>query len=403
MSFEINNHELSNKFSNAFNNKIDNIITDINETIQTEEINEIIDYNNEASDFVNFTHFEAVSCETVETIIKKSPNKNCILDPIPTKLLKECLDVLITPITNLINKSLSTGIFPPKWKTAVISPIIKKDKTNTNYNNYRPISNTPFISKVLEKVIISQTVPHLNSTNKFSVNNSAYKQFFSTETLLSKINSDIMCNLENQKLTLLALLDLSAAFDSVDQEKLLLILKQRFKIEKIAYQWFQSYLTNRKQYVMVNNTQSIVTSLRYGVPQGSCLGPIAFLVYISALTDVINNQNISVLSYADDTQLYLSCQSDNINNKINSLNSCIDIIRQFMLTHQLKINDNKTEFIVLGTRQQLAKINQNETTIRVGNSNISPSSSVLNLGFVFDKTMSLKSQVNNVCKKSYFS
>ena len=153
---------------------------------------------------------------------------------------------------------------------------------------------------------------------------------------------------------------------------------------------------------MVNNSKSIITPLQYGVPQGSCLGPIAFLVYISALTDVVDNQNISVLAYADDTQLYLSCQSNDINDKINSLNSCINIIRQFMLTHQLKINDNKTEFIVLGTRQQLAKINQNATTIRVGNSVIRPSSSVVNLGFAFDNTMSLRSQVNSVCKQSYF-
>ena len=148
--------------------------------------------------------------------------------------------------------------------------------------------------------------------------------------------------IDNQNLTLLALLDLSAAFDSVDHEKLLLILNQRFKIEKIAYKWFQSYLTNRKQYVMINDSKSIVTTLKYGVPQGSCLGPITFLVYISALTDIINDQQISVLSYADDTQLYLSCQSNHINDKINSLNSSIHIIRKFMLTHQLKINDNKT-------------------------------------------------------------
>ena len=153
---------------------------------------------------------------------------------------------------------------------------------------------------------------------------------------------------------------------------------------------------------MMKNSKSIETQLRYGVPQGSCLGPIAFLVYISALTDIINNQQISVLSYADDTQLYLSCESNNINDKIASLNSCIDIVRKFMLTHQLKINDNKTEFIILGTRKQLSKIDQNTTSIRVGDSIIKPSSSVINLGFVFDSTMSLKSQVNSVCKKSYF-
>ena len=93
---------------------------------------------------------------------------------------------------------------------------------------------------------------------------------------------------------------------------------------------------------MINDSKSIVTTLKYGVPQGSCLGPITFLVYISALTDIINDQQISVLSYADDTQLYLSCQSNHINDKINSLNSSIHIIRKFMLTHQLKINDNKT-------------------------------------------------------------
>ena len=145
-------------------------------------------------------------------------------------------------------------------------------------------------------------------------------------------------------------------------------------------------------------------SLVHGVPQGSCIGPIAFLAYTSELADITQDYNISVMSYADDIQLSVSCKPlpHIVQNTIDNINNCISDIRRFLLSHTLKINDNKTVFMSIGTKQQLSKINLNETYITVGNSIIKNSEHTINLGFTFDANMNLNKQINNVCKKSYY-
>ena len=152
----------------------------------------------------------------------EASTKTCKLDPIPTSTLKKCLDTLITPITNIVNKSLVSGSFPEKQKTGVVIPLLKKPDLDTTYNNYRPVSNLPFISKILEKVALLSYLPHFNFSQNFSLFNSAYKKYHSTETLLAKIHSDIMMNMERQEITFLVLLDLSAAFDTVQHQKILI-------------------------------------------------------------------------------------------------------------------------------------------------------------------------------------
>ena len=220
--------------------------------------------DNSLTPFHNFTPF---SNSQVIEIIKTMNNKTSKLDPLPHLIFNECVDILISPIVTIINKSLSSGIFPESLKQAVITPILKSKDKDLCYNNFRPISNTSFLSKLIEKVALSQFIPHLNHTQKFALKNSAYKSGNSTETLLCKINSDIMINMENQKITILVLLDLSAAFDSISQQKLIQILQTRFQTHGNALNWFKSYIFNRTQSVSIQDSFSSPSELKFGVPK----------------------------------------------------------------------------------------------------------------------------------------
>ena len=152
----------------------------------------------------------------------KSSKTSCDLDPIPTRLLSDHLDILLPVITQILNDSITSGTVPPDFKTAVIKPLIKKKSLHTNVlKNYRPISNLPFLSKILEKVILHQLSSHLNSNNLLSPHQSAYRPGHSTETTVLRILNEILTSLDDNKISVLLLLDLSAAFDIINHEILL--------------------------------------------------------------------------------------------------------------------------------------------------------------------------------------
>ena len=285
-----------------------------------------------------------------------------------------------------------------------MTPLIKKQDLDRVFKNYRPVSNLSFVSKVVESAAISQYRDHLEMNNQMPTRNAAYTKFHSTETILARIQSDILLNMDQQRISLLVLLDLSAAFDTIDYTILSKIFQHKFKITGTVANWFASYLTNRQQRIMIDNVLSSPMDLKFGVPQGSCAGPVIFLSYLSSLYDTINNFDINVGGFADDNQLYLSFKptSDGIaeTEAVNVLIQCVSAVRSWMLQHKLKINDDKTEFLIIGGRQQLCKVKN--SNIIVGNSSISSTSSARNLGVIFDENMSMKNHISSVCKKGFY-
>lgn len=217
-----------------------------------------------------------------------------------------------------------------------------------------------------------------------------------------RVQADMLSRMDKGEVVLLVMLDLSAAFDTVDHRIILKLLQINFGIEATVLKWFHSYLTNRFEIVKVNNTTSNKHSLSCGVPQGSCLGPILFTVYASILFSITEKHSVGVHSYADDCQLYVSFRpSENaFSSAISILENCIEDIRKWMFTFKLKINDSKTEFMIIGNRQQLSKVQID--SIKVGNDNIVPVSSVRNLGVMFDKNMSMNTHVAKLCRIGYY-
>ena len=215
--------------------------------------------------------------------------------------------------------------------------------------------------------------------------------------------NDILLNMNNQRFTLPILLDLSAAFDTVNHDTMLRRLECSFGIQGKAVSWFVSYLSGRTQRIMINESQSKPFKLECGVPQGSCLGPLLFMLYTSELFEIIKYHLPMIHCYADDSQVYISFSPNDRAEQlevVRNMEDCVRDIRFWMLNNDLKFDDDKTEFLIIGTSQQLEKLDT--ISIRVSDSDIHPVSLARNLGCWFDPRQSMTSHITKICASSFY-
>lgn len=344
----------------------------------------------------------AACCEDeVRKLIMESPTKSCPLDPIPTFILKELVDTLLPFVTATINASLREGRLPASQKHAVVTPLLKKVGLDADeLKNYRPVSNLTFLSKLVERVVASRLVGYLNMHGLMPELQSAYRRHHSTETALLKVLSDIYSAVDRREVVLLALLDLSAAFDCVDHSILLDRLRTKFGIRDKALDWIASFLLGRSQQVSYRGRLSAVLQLLYGVPQGSVLGPLLFLLYAAELFDVIAECGFTGHSYADDTQVYISLPAADSRDAMERFTRCIEQIRDWMTVNRLMLNENKTQLIWLGTRLQLDKITADQLTLP--NATVTFSSSVNDLGVRLDSQLSMADHIAALSRSCFF-
>jgi len=346
-----------------------------------------------------------VSEDDVPQIINTMSSATCDLDPIPTHLVKSCIQAFLPIITFIVNMSLNTAIMPNDLKKALITPIIKKLMLDPEIlKNYRPISNVPFISKVIEKCVATQLTLYVTENNMACKWQSAYREGHSTETALICVFNDILLKLDNSQCVALVLLDLSAAFDTIDRSILIQRLKCYYGIKGTALAWIRSYLDNRTQSIQINKSQSSQHINQYGVPQGSVLGPLLFSLYTTPLGKIIEASGMQFHLYADDTQLYFSFDAklkQSVNDHINVLKKCMEQIGNWMSTNYLKLNNDKTELIILGGARQLKFINFK--FIEIGNIKIETSPTIRNIGVIMDSTLNMKAHINKLCRTCYMN
>ena len=216
-------------------------------------------------------------------------------------------------------------------------------------SNCRPIWNLPFLSKVLEKAISKQPCSFLLPTHILEVFKSGFTPFHSTETALVKVLNNLLFASDSGYISVLMLLDLSAAFDTVDH----LILLDRFEnlvgIGEQALSWFRSYLSDQYQFVNFNNLNCHQSTIRYGVPQGSVLEPLLFSLYMLPLGQIIRKHSINFRCYADDTQLYLSVKPVEVT-QLSKMEACLLDIKEWMAQNFFLFNSDKTEIMVVGPK-----------------------------------------------------
>ena len=296
---------------------------------------------------------------------------------------------------------LVKGTFPSIFKTALVKPLLKKPSLDHNdLKNYRPVSNLPFLSKVIERIVLLQLNEHLLSNNLLNPLQSAYRPYHSTETALLKIINDLLTAIDNGKITLLTLLDLSAAFDTIDHNILLKRLQHTCGITESALSWFNSYLSERTQIVTINGFQSNASPLSFGVPQGSVLGPVLFVLYTEPLFNLVKKHLIHHHAFADDNQLYKDTNPHNINQTIEDMQNCITDVKMWMTANKLQLNDCKTEVILISSPRLSTKLAL-PPSMHVGNSDILFSPSVKNLGVTLDCNLNMAEHVQRTCKAAY--
>ena len=302
---KINNNIISNDLdiANVFNDYFVNIPSKLKEPIQPSEfklLQNFVDskFNDDTNFTIPFINYSFVSNYLANMDVTKATG----LDGIGSRLLKIAPNALTPSITYMINKSIESGVFPGTWKNAKVNPIFKAgDKDNVN--NYRPISILPTLSKIIEKWTESKLMLYLNKHTLLHKNQSGFRKNHSTESALILMTDSWLKSINDGKLVGCAMIDFRKAFDLVDHQVLLNKLRI-YRFSDLGLSWFKSYLSNRAQQVVINNSSSTSDDVVCGVPQGSISGPLLFLLFINDLPLSLKHFPISVDLYADDTTLY---------------------------------------------------------------------------------------------------
>lgn len=333
--------------------------------------------------------------ETVESIIlviKDLRDTSAYgADEIELRFIRDALSVIAFYITVIVNTSIVTGSFPALWKYANVVPGFKNGDVN-DVSNYRPISLLPILSKVLEKIVARQLMTFLETNKLLSNSQHGFRDKLSTETALLKVTDKVYKNIDEKKITLITLCDLSKAFDSVNHT---MLLRKMLNL-KIDPFWFDNYLGGRTQSVRIDKDISHPLTITFGVPQGSILGPILFLIFVNDMEKMV--KNCLLVQYADDAQFIHSEKFEKIGEMVTSAEETLSLAKKYFDKNGLLINAKKTQCIFIGSYQYISRI-PNDISIKFDNKTIIPSNHVKNLGLYIDCHMSFEIHINEMCRR----
>jgi len=358
------------------------------------------------SDHLNFPGllaFDEITLPEVDKLLSDSSSKHCELDSCPTWIIKSFRHIFAPILLLLINCSLITATLPTSHKRAIIRPRIKKSGLDpSDPSNYRPISNLSFISKLVERAVHRQLSHYVESNSLLPPVQSGFRRLHSTETAVLKLYNDIIMALDSGFITALLLLDFSSAFDCVDHSILLQVLESQFGIMASALSWIANFLILRSHTVRIGSNTSKYFNILFGVPQGSILGPILFILYTSNIVQIAFKHGILIHLYADDTQLYIKLSAKDIDNAKLRLMTCFNEIQSWCASMRLKLNASKTELIWF-YHHPPPNSDLLHTLLNLGpDCSIKPADVVRDLGVLLDNSLSMKSQISSISKSCFF-
>ena len=339
-----------------------------------------------------------IDTEVADLINSLKDGKSSGPNSLPTSILKLVRNTISNPLCKILNNSFVTGTFPDIFKLAKVIPVFKKG-SKLKCSNYRPISLLSNISKLFEKIMHKRLYSFLNKFNCLYKYQFGFRHKHSTTQALLEITENIRKALDNRLFACGIFVDLQKAFDTVNHDILLSKLSY-YGVRGIPLQWFRTYLLHRKQFVNFNGTQSDVKMLSFGVPQGSILGPLLFLIYINDLNKSIKYAD--AYHFADDTNLLLISKSLKKLNKY--INHDLANLVQWLRANKISLNTKKTELILFKSlRTDLTKRNNKLLpkclNFRISGQRIHPSKTIKYLGVLLDENLSFKPHLNELSLK----
>lgn len=348
-------------------------------------------------------NLQPVDEATVLKILKNIKTNAQGVDGISLDMIMLTLPRTLGVITAIINMSIVSGIYPDIWKVSIIKPVPKVNDP-LEFKDLRPISILPLMSKIVEKIVCMQMTKYLNDNNMLPKKQSGFRAGRSTATALLDVIDDILAGQDVGEGAILVLLDYSRAFDTINISLLIAKLTY-YGLDDITLKWFSSYLTNRSQRVEVvlpNGTKrhSETSPVNRGVPQGSILGPLLFILYTADLPKCILNSKHHL--YADDLQIYKTFKSINTDSNVNDINNDLNQIADWSSVNSLILNPAKTKFMIIGSKKQIENINSHKPIIKIANTQIDQVVDARNLGVLMDCNLKFEKHVLNCVKLCYF-
>ena len=321
-------------------------------------------------------------------------------DLIPARFIKMAASVIASPLTNIINNSISKSMFPRIWKVGRVSPIPKVDSP-TEESHFRPVSVLPVLSNVIEKLVGLQIVDYIEFNQSLKQSIAGFRKGHSTATVLLRIRDDIIRAMKKGELTLMVLADYSKAFDTVSYS---VVIKKMYRLgfSRSFLYWMTNYLSDRLQYVQVDDNKSLLEHLHFGVPQGSILGPLLFNIYTADLQDNLSN-SISCYQYADDTTLYKQCTVKDLAQNVADFNSSLSHMASWSLKSNLALNPVKTKSMLLLTRQMASfhGLKDENLNLEISNRQLERVIETRLLGVKFQENLKWNDLVKDIANASY--
>ena len=381
------------KIAESFNDYFVNIGAKLANEIE----NNLLDSNSSENNFfrpdIQFKFSEINQHEVFLQLDKLKTSKSTGIDNIPARALKISAVIITPSLTWIFNSSIKTGIYVDEWKKAWVLPIFKSEDRQ-KCENYRPISILPIISKIFERSVFNQLYTFLNDNSLLSKYQSGFRPKNSTLSALIQMCDASHASMDCGDVNAVVFLDIRKAFDSINHDILLRKMEEQFGVSNVELKWFESYISNREQTCLVNGTMSTAKKLVCGVPQGSILGPLLFLLYINDLPDSLHD-TIPCL-YADDTQIFTSAKDPA--ELTSKLNSDLNNINHWLISNKLQHHSSKTKLMYVASKHNLNKIN-GDTPVMLNGQPIPRIHSIPCLGVTLDETLSWEEHIEAICKK----
>ena len=337
--------------------------------------------------------FELSSEELRKAFHSLKPNKSEGIDEIHVNIIKSIYEFVEEPLYFIFNHSLKQGIFPNDLKIAKVIPLYKKDEDDI-VSNYRPVSILPCFSKILERIMYNRLYDHLIQNNLLYHKQFGFQRGHSTEHAVVDLVDKILKGFDQNNFTLGVFIDLSKAFDTVDHNILLQKLEY-YGVKKSYLKWFKSYLSERKQGVSYPNGISKLKNIICGVPQGSILGPLLFLIYVNDL--YLSSKLLNFILFADDTNLFLT--GKNLKTLFSTMNKELNYVTDWLKANKLSINISKTQYILFMKPSQTDNIPLKLPNLKIDRSSIKRARSTKFLGVIIDEHINWKEHINLIKSK----